>query len=117
MKNTIDYNTMVAALNTLEIKIGKIIDVMFVPKNKRMVKLIVDFGNNDVRIVITNMGGDLEDIMVLKDKNMQFVTNLEPAVMNGFLSSAMILPAKLSEHGVKPVVYDLTYNVIGATVV
>ena len=75
----------------IEKRVGNIVDVEFLPKNKKMIKMTVKFDENDTRSVISNIGGRLEDINVLKGINMPFITNLEPAIVSKHESQAMIV--------------------------
>jgi tRNA-binding EMAP/Myf-like protein len=75
----------------IEITTGLIQEVEFLPKNKKMIKMTVKFSDTDIRPVISNIGGKLADISILKGKEMPFVTNLEPAVVSKHDSLAMIV--------------------------
>jgi tRNA-binding EMAP/Myf-like protein len=74
----------------IEKTIGNIVEVEFLPKNKKMIKMTVRFGETDIRPVISNIGGRLEDINVLKGLDIPFITNLEPAIISKHESLAMI---------------------------
>ena len=76
--------------NIIEIKNGIIINVERIPKNKKMIKMVVKFDDADIRTVISNIGSKYEDINVLNNTEMLFVINLEPATLCGFESTAMI---------------------------
>ncbi len=56
-----------------------------------MIKMTVKFNENDTRSVISNIGGRLADISVLKGKQIPFVTNLEPAIVSKHESQGMIV--------------------------
>lgn len=75
----------------IETTMGLIQEVEFLPKNKKMIKMTVKFNDNDIRPVVSNIGGRLPDISVLRGKEMPFVTNLEPAVISKHESLAMIV--------------------------
>jgi len=75
----------------IEVKIGNIVEVERIPKNKKMIRIVATFGEGDTRTVISNIGGVMEDVNVLLGMNFPFVTNLIPAMQNGFLSEAMIM--------------------------
>ena len=79
----------------LETKVGNIISAEFLPKNKKMIKMMVKFDENDTRSVISNIGGELGDISVLNGINMPFITNLEPAIISKHESQAMIVVDKI----------------------
>lgn len=91
MKNQINFEEFLEAESKLEIKMGKIVNVERIPKNKKMIKLDVNFGGEDTKICISNIGGSLEDVSVLNNAVFPFITNLIPAERNGYMSEAMIL--------------------------
>jgi methionine--tRNA ligase beta chain len=90
MKAQIDYNTFVDATNKLDIRFGVIIEAERIPKNKKMIKLVANFGEFN-RTLVSNIGGTIEDISTLIGKHFIFILNLEPRELNGILSEAMIL--------------------------
>lgn len=90
MKATIDYNTFVEAANKLDIRFGQITEIERIPKNKKMVKLVANFGEFN-RTLVSNLGGKVEDVSTLVGKMYPFILNLEPRELNGILSEAMIL--------------------------
>ncbi len=59
--------------------------------NKKMLKLTVDFDEENLRTVVTNIGGKVEDESFLVGYQFPFITNLAPAVISGFESQAMIM--------------------------
>jgi methionine--tRNA ligase beta chain len=90
MKAQIDYNTFVDAANKLDIRFGVITEAERIPKNKKMVKLVANFGEFN-RTLVSNIGGVFEDLSTLVGKHFLFILNLEPRELNGILSEAMIL--------------------------
>ena len=86
----------------IETTTGNIVDVEFLPKNKKMIKITVKFGENDTRTVISNIGGKMDDINVLKGKNIPFITNLEPAIVSKHESQAMIVVEEIDGKIVLP---------------
>ena len=104
MKAKIDFTTFEQAANALEVKIGTIIEVERIPKNKKMILLKVDFSESnepDIKNVVTNIGGVIEDVSILKGMEFPFVTNLEPAMRNGVMSEAMILVDEMENNIIK----------------
>jgi tRNA-binding EMAP/Myf-like protein len=91
MKPIINYSTFVEAANKLDIRFGVITEIERIPKNKRMIKLIANFGGELNKTVVSNIGGKVEDITTLIGKTFPFILNLEPAERNGIMSEAMIL--------------------------
>lgn len=90
MKPQIDYNTFIEASNKLDIRFGVITEAERIPKNKKMVKLVANFGEFN-RTLVSNIGGSVEDVSTLVNKSFPFILNLEPRELNGILSEAMIL--------------------------
>ena len=90
MKAQINFNTFAEAANKLDIRFGIISEVERIPKNKKMVKLTANFGEFS-RILVSNIGGKVEDVSTLIGKAFPSILNLEPRELNGILSEAMIL--------------------------
>jgi methionyl-tRNA synthetase len=76
----------------IEIKIGKVINAEKVPETDKLLKLEVDFGNDDIRIIVSGIAHVIspEDIV---NKTLPFVTNLEPRNIRGIESQGMIMVA------------------------
>lgn len=75
----------------VELKIGKIVSAERVEKSDKLLKLEVDFGDEE-RQVISGIALEYkaEDLV---GKSFVFVTNLEPRTILGLESQAMILAA------------------------
>jgi len=96
MKPQIDYQTWHDAMESgktdcIETTVGNIQTVEFLPKNKKMIKMVVKFSEDDTRTVISNIGDRLESISLLKGLDMPFVTNLIPTIISKHESQAMIV--------------------------
>jgi len=89
MKNKINFDEFLEASSKLEITIGQITGAERVPKSYGL-KLTVDFGNNDIRSVFTNIGKTHEPENLI-GLTLPFITNLEPSVIKGVNSEAMIM--------------------------
>ncbi len=81
----------------LEIKIGTILSVEVVPEADRLLKLMVDVGEETPRQIVSGIRTYFEDIEVLVGKQCPFLTNLEPRVIKGLESQGMILAASTDE--------------------
>lgn len=90
MKQEISFEEFLEIENKLEIKIGRITEAEAVPKSYG-IKLTVDFGNDDIRSVFTNLGKTYKPEQFIGFST-PFVTNLAPSEIKGVLSQAMILP-------------------------
>lgn len=92
MKEQISFEEFLELENKLEIKTGCITLVEEVEKSKKLLKLTVDFGEEDIRTVVTNIKPKLDDFMGLQGITTFFITNLKPVSIMGIESRAMILP-------------------------
>lgn len=88
-KQQITFDEFLAIEAKLEIKIGLITEAETVPKSYGL-KLIVDFGDDDIRSVFTNIGKThLSEQLV--GLTVPFITNLAPTTIKGVNSQAMIM--------------------------
>lgn len=94
MKDKIEFSEFLDISAKLEIKPGTIKSVTDVPKSDKLIKLEVDFGEDQPRTVVTNIKPTLGEnyVDMLTSKTLLFVTNLKPTKMMGIESSAMIMP-------------------------
>jgi len=75
-----------------KMRIGLVKDAERIPRTKKLIKLVVDFGDEE-RVAVAGIGDQYapED---LKGKKMIFVTNLKPKVIAGVESQAMLVVAE-----------------------
>jgi methionine--tRNA ligase beta chain len=108
MKDKIEFSEFLDISSKLEIKPGTITSVTDVPKSDKLIKLEVDFGEDTLRTVVTNIKPTLGEnyIDMLSGKTVLFVTNLKPVKMMGVESTAMIIPG----------FYDVDGNVTLSTI-
>jgi tRNA-binding EMAP/Myf-like protein len=88
-KQQISFIDFVEIEKQLSIKIGMVTDAELVPKSYGL-KLTVDFGDGDVRTVFTNLG-KTHTALDFVGGLFPFITNLEPTLIKGVESHAMIL--------------------------
>ncbi len=81
----------------LEIKIGTIETVDIVPETDRLLRLMVDFGEEDTRQIVSGIRTHFENIEDLVGLQCVFVTNLEPREIKGLISHGMILAVSTDE--------------------
>lgn len=74
----------------IEIKIGKIIEAEKILESNKLLKLKVDFGNEDIRQVLSGIAKYYTPEEII-NKKFTFVTNLESRKMLEYESQAMIL--------------------------
>ncbi len=75
----------------IEIKIGEILSVEKVPETDRLLKLSVNFNEEEPRTIVSGISEYYEDEQELVGKKSTFVTNLEPREIKGIESNGMIL--------------------------
>lgn len=74
----------------VEIRVGEILSAEKIEGSDKLLKLRVNFGNEE-RQVLSGIVAYYPDLSVLVGKHTPFVTNLEPRVMMGLESQAMLL--------------------------
>ena len=86
----------------VEIKIGTVLSAEKVESSEKLLKLSVDFGEPELRQVVSGIAKTFREPQKLIGKQFAFVTNLEPRSIMGMESQAMILaahkPKKLGEE-------------------
>lgn len=81
----------------LEFKIGTVIEAEEVEGSDKLLKLTVDFGEENPRQVLSGIKTHHKPEHV-KEKQFIFITNLEPRTMMGLESQAMIMAADANEE-------------------
>jgi len=90
-----------SALEALDIRVGTIERVDEVPKSKKLVRLLVDFGDHK-RTVLAGMKQERADPGEIEGLQALFVVNLEPRAMAGEISEAMLFDLGYAD-GITPV--------------
>ncbi len=75
----------------VEMRAGKIISAEAVEGSEKLLKLMVDFGEENPRQVVSGIKKYFEDPQSLVGTTCIFVTNLEPREIMGLKSEAMII--------------------------
>jgi methionyl-tRNA synthetase len=83
----------------VEITIGKILSAEPVEGSEKLLKLSVDFGEENPRQVVSGIAKYFPDLTLLIGSTHPFVTNLEPRMIMGLESQAMILAASDKSSG------------------
>ena len=78
-----------SALEALDVRVGTIRKVEDVPKSEKLLRLTVDFGDHERRI-LSGMKGERSDPQEIVGRQALFVVNLEPRKMMGELSEGML---------------------------
>ena len=81
----------------VEITLGTIQSVEVVPDADKLLKLMVDFGEETPRQILSGIRAYFEDPQSLVGKQCPFITNLAPRTIRGFESNGMILAASSDE--------------------
>jgi methionine--tRNA ligase beta chain len=79
-----------SALDALDIRVGTIEAVEDVPGSRKLVRLIVNFGDHR-RTILSGMKDERTDPREIQGRQALFVVNLEPRKMAGEISEGMLL--------------------------
>ena len=88
------------ALEAVDIRVGTIVRVEDIPKAAKLVRLIVDFGDHQRRI-IAGVKQERADVRELENRQALFVVNLEPKTIMGEESQGMLFDIGYAD-GVTP---------------
>ncbi|HOR02098.1 MAG TPA: hypothetical protein PKZ92_02465 [Candidatus Woesebacteria bacterium] len=86
----------------VEFKIGKITEVVAVEGSEKLLRMRVDFGEDELRVVFSGIKKWYQPKDLINKKTV-FVTNIEPRKIMGELSEAMIFAASnetLNDKGI-----------------
>jgi methionyl-tRNA synthetase len=86
----------------LDLRVGVIREVESIPKSKKLIKLIVDMGEE--RVVVAGIAGHFDEADLI-GKQVIVVANLEPAKLMGVESQGMVLAAE-DESGLHLITTD-----------
>ncbi len=75
----------------VEMRAGKILKAEPIPESNKLLKLEVDFGEEQPRQVLSGIAKYFPDPSLLVGRTVGFVANLEPRMILGLESQAMIL--------------------------
>jgi tRNA-binding protein len=94
-------NVSIEELGKIDIRVGTIELVESVQGSDKLVKLIVNFGDQK-RSVLVGMKKEREDPKEIEGRQALFVVNLEPKRMMGQISEAMLFDIGYAD-GIRPV--------------
>lgn len=78
-------------VSKVEVKIGTVRSAEKVPDTDKLLKLMVDFGEEDgPRQIVSGISAYVPDPETLVHKQLAFITNLEPRVIRGIESNGML---------------------------
>jgi len=89
-----------SALEALDVRVGTIRKVEEVPKSDKLLRLTVDFGDHERRI-LSGMKAERSDPQEIVGRQALFVVNLEPRRMMGEVSEGMVFDLGFAD-GVVP---------------
>ena len=90
----------ISVLESLDIRLGRIEAVEEVPSSRKLVRLVVHFGDHTRRI-LSGMKPERADLSALVGRQALFVVNLEPRKMAGEMSEGMLFDIGYAD-GVAP---------------
>jgi tRNA-binding protein len=90
-----------ADFEKLDVRVGTILTVEDVPESRKLVRLIVDFGDHE-RSILAGIKQERPDPMALAGRQGLFVVNLPPREMAGLRSEGMLFDIGYAD-GVTPV--------------
>lgn len=94
-------NVVIEDLEKLDIRVGTIESVDDVPGSKKLVRLVVDFGDH-ARTILAGIKQEREDPSEIKGRQALFVVNLAPRKMAGEVSEGMLFDLGYLD-GINPV--------------
>ncbi len=86
-KDIITYETFAQ----LDIAIGTILSVEYIEGADKLLKLMVDVGEEQPRQILSGIREYFDDVQVLVGKQCPFLLNLQPRIIRGLESQGMIL--------------------------
>ncbi|MCX7908737.1 MAG: methionine--tRNA ligase [Ignavibacteria bacterium] len=101
-KNLITYEEF----SKVQLKTAKILEASKVPKSKKLIKLIIDLGN-EKRQIVAGIGEHYKPEELI-GKTIVVVANLEPAKLMGIESNGMLLAASTEDGSKLTIVTTLT---------
>ena len=74
----------------IEVKVGTVRTAERIPETEKLLRLTVDFGEENVRQIVSGISAYVQDPESLVGRQLAFVTNLEPRMIRGFESNRML---------------------------
>ena len=81
----------------IDIRVGEILSAEPVPNSEKLLKLVVNLGEEAPRQVVSGIAKYFPDPQLLVGKKCMFVANLEPRMLMGLESQGMILAVSTSD--------------------
>ncbi len=77
----------------IEVKVGTVLSAERVPETDKLLRLMVDLGEENPRQIVSGIAPYVEDPEWLVGKQLSFVANLEPRTIKGLESNGMLFAA------------------------
>jgi len=74
----------------IEVKIGTVRTAEKIPETEKLLRLTVDFGEENVRQIVSGISAYVPEPESLVGRQLAFVTNLESRTLRGFESNGML---------------------------
>jgi len=74
----------------IEVKVGTILSAERVPETEKLIRFMVDVGEEAPRQIVSGIAAYVPDPGALVGKQLSFVTNLEPRTIKGLESNGML---------------------------
>lgn len=74
----------------IEVKVGTVCEAELVPDTDKLVRLMVDFGEEAPRQIVSGIQAYIESAESLVGRQLAFVTNLAPRTIRGLESNGML---------------------------
>ncbi|HWH07030.1 MAG TPA: hypothetical protein VNU47_00680 [Candidatus Paceibacterota bacterium] len=74
----------------IEVRIGTVLSAEPVPDTEKLLRLVVDFGEENPRQIVSGIRAYVEDAQSLVGRQFAFATNLEPRTLRGLESNGML---------------------------
>jgi methionine--tRNA ligase beta chain len=94
-------NVTADVLDKLDIRVGTILAVGYVPNSDKLLQLRVSFGDHE-RTILSGMKQERANPQELVGRQTLFVVNLEPRKMRGIVSQGMLFDLGFAD-GIQPV--------------
>ena len=74
----------------VEVKVGTVVSAERVPESEKLIRLMVDLGEEEPRQIVSGIQAYVEDPESLVGRQLPFVTNLAPRKLMGLESNGML---------------------------
>lgn len=74
----------------IEVKVGTVRSAERVPETDKLLRLMVDFGEEEARQIVSGIAAYVPEPALLVGRQLAFVTNLEPRIIRGLESNGML---------------------------